>query len=101
MKKIIFILLVMSGLGMSAVARPLRQTVVSIIGENFYINGQPTYAGRVWNGHRVEGLLLNTRMVQATFDDLNPTTAARGPIRTPASGTRNAMFASLSPRCRK
>ena len=77
MKKIIFILLVMSELGISAVAGPLRQTIVSIIGEDFYINGQPTYAGRVWNGHRVEGLLLNTRMVQATFDDLNPTTAAR------------------------
>ena len=58
-------------------AGPLRKTAISIKGEDFYINGQPTYAGRVWNGHRVEGLLLNTRLVQATFDDLNPQTAAR------------------------
>ena len=53
------------------------QTVVSIVGEDFHINGKPTYAGRIWNGHRIEGLLLNSRMVQATFDDLNPATARR------------------------
>jgi hypothetical protein len=53
------------------------QTSVSIVGEDFYINGKPTYAGRTWNGNRVEGLLLNTRLVQATFDDLNPETAVR------------------------
>ena len=52
-------------------------TTVSIVGEDFHINGKPTYAGRVWNGHRVEGLLMNSRMVQATFDDLNPETAKR------------------------
>jgi hypothetical protein len=51
-----------------------RSTVVSIEGEDFYINGQPTYAGRQYRGHRVEGLLMNARMVQATFDDLNPET---------------------------
>ena len=54
-----------------------RQTTVSIVGEDFHINGRPTYAGRVWNGHRIEGLLMNSRMVQATFDDLNPDTAKR------------------------
>lgn len=52
-------------------------TTVSIVGEDFQINGKPTYAGRVWNGHRVEGLLMNSRMVQATFDDLNQETAKR------------------------
>lgn len=60
-----------------AAAGPLRHTVVSIAGEDFYINGRPTYAGRVWAGHRIEGLLLNARMVQAVFDDLNPQTATR------------------------
>lgn len=55
----------------------MSQTVVSISGEDFWINGQPTYPGRVWNGHRVEGLLLNSRMVQGVFDDLNPATRAR------------------------
>ena len=54
-----------------------RKTSVSIVGEDFHINGKPTYAGRNWNGHRIEGLLLNSRMVQAVFDDLNPQTAER------------------------
>jgi hypothetical protein len=57
------------------IAAPPGKTNVSIVGEDFYINGKPTYAGRTWQGHRIEGLLLNSRMVQATFDDLNPETA--------------------------
>ena len=60
----------------SAAAAP-GKTRVSIVGEDFHINGQPTYAGRFWKGHRSEGLLLNSRMVQATFDDLNSETATR------------------------
>ena len=49
-------------------------TRVEIAGEDFLIDGKPTYQGRQWQGHRIEGLLLNSRMVQATFDDLNPKT---------------------------
>ncbi len=52
-------------------------TTVSIVGDQFYINGAPTYAGRSWQGHRIEGLLFNSRMVQGIFDDLNPETAVR------------------------
>jgi len=52
-------------------------TVVSIQDGGFAINGRPTYAGRSWKGHRIEGLLFNSRMVQATFDDLNPDTRSR------------------------
>jgi hypothetical protein len=52
-------------------------TRIEIRGEDFWLDGQPTYPGREWNGHRVEGLLLNSRMVQATFDDLNPETRGR------------------------
>ncbi|MHC4294313.1 MAG: hypothetical protein ACYSTL_01875 [Planctomycetota bacterium] len=52
----------------------LRNTTVSIEGDAFYINGQPTYAGRTYKGMKVEGLLLNARMVQGIFDDLNPET---------------------------
>ncbi len=48
------------------------QTVVSIKGEKFYINNQPTYANASWQGFPVEGLLFNSRMVQGIFDDLNP-----------------------------
>jgi hypothetical protein len=51
-----------------------RKTEVSIQGESFLINGRPTYAGRTWQGHRIEGLLFNSRMVQGIFDDLNPET---------------------------
>ena len=61
----------------AAAAAPPGKTNVSIVGEDFHINGQPTYAGRSWNGHRIEGLLLNSRMVQGIFDDRNPATAAR------------------------
>ena len=50
------------------------QTVVSIEGNQFYINGKPTYEGRSWNGNKIEGLLMNSRMVQGVFDDLNPKT---------------------------
>ena len=60
-----------------AAAAPAPRTVVTIAGEDFQLNGQPTYARRSWQGHRIEGLLLNSRMVQATFDDLNPETVSR------------------------
>jgi len=52
-------------------------TEVAIVGDAFHINGQPTLKGRTWRGHRVEGLLPNSRMVQGVFDDLNPETRAR------------------------
>jgi len=51
-----------------------RKTAVSIVGDEFRINGRPTYPGRVWDGHRIQGLLLNSRMVQGIFDDRNPET---------------------------
>jgi hypothetical protein len=57
-----------------ASAADTRKTEVTIQGDQFFINGQVTYAGRSWKGHRIEGLLMNSRMVQATFDDLNPDT---------------------------
>lgn len=54
-----------------------RHTAVAIDGAAFTINGQLTYRGRMWNGQRIEGLLFNSRMVQATFDDLNHETRSR------------------------
>ena len=51
-----------------------RQTEVAIHGDSFRINGRPTYAGRRWHGQSIEGLLLNARMVQGIFDDLEPRT---------------------------
>ncbi len=61
-------------LAQSVQAQSSAKTKLTIVGEDFHINGKPTYAGRVWNGHRIEGLLMNSRMVQAVFDDLNPET---------------------------
>jgi hypothetical protein len=55
---------------------PKRKTKISIKGEQFYINGQPTFKGRVWNNYKIEGLLPNARMVQGIFDDQNPETAS-------------------------
>jgi hypothetical protein len=51
-----------------------RSTVVSINNEDFYINGKITYQGVSWKNVRIEGLLMNSRMVQGIFDDLNPAT---------------------------
>ncbi len=52
-------------------------TAVSIVADKFHVDGRPTYAGRSFRGYPLEGLLLNTRMVQATFDDANPATRSR------------------------
>ncbi|MFP4054982.1 MAG: hypothetical protein ACLFV7_14070 [Phycisphaerae bacterium] len=51
-----------------------RNTVVHIEGDRFFINGQPTYPGRSYQGNRVEGLLMNARLIQGVFDDRNPQT---------------------------
>jgi len=57
------------------------KTQIAIAGDAFWINGKPTYAGRSWRGLRIEGLLLNSRMVQGIFDDLNPDTRTRWAYR--------------------
>ncbi len=51
-----------------------QKTKVSITGNQFKINNELTYRGRAWQGHKIEGLLFNSRMVQGIFDDLNPAT---------------------------
>jgi hypothetical protein len=53
---------------------PQAITVVTIVGDDFHLNGRPTYEGRAWEGCRVEGLLMNARMVQGVFEDENPET---------------------------
>jgi hypothetical protein len=54
-----------------------RKTVVSIQTDRFLINGRLTYEGRSYHGIKIEGLLMNSRMVQGIFDDLNPETRSR------------------------
>ena len=53
------------------------RTEVTIRGDQFYLNGKPTYAGRSFQGRKIEGLLMNVRAVQAIFDDLNPATRSK------------------------
>ena len=76
----------MAGQGGSAAT---RRTAVTIVGDEFHINGTPTYQGRTWRTssgqeHRVQGLLMNARLVQGIFDDLNPST--RGQWAYPDTG---------------
>jgi hypothetical protein len=58
-------------------AAPKVRNEISIRGEDFFLNNKPTYGGRMWNGMKIEGLLMNVRAVQGIFDDLNPDTRAR------------------------
>lgn len=66
--KLLFAFVLMPGL------LAAQKTVVEIKGNAFYINGKPTYEGRYWKGNKIEGLLINSRMVQGVFDDLNKKT---------------------------
>lgn len=47
---------------------------VAIDGTRFLLNGAPPLAGRTYAGTPLDGLLLNSRMIQAVADDENPDT---------------------------
>ena len=53
---------------------PETQTVVSIEGDRFLIDGQLINRGRRWKDKPIEGLLFNSRMANAIIDDENPAT---------------------------
>lgn len=61
-------------LNLNLFSQKSRQTIVTINKDQFFINGKPTYEKRSWQGNKIEGLLLNSRMVQGIFDDRNPAT---------------------------
>ncbi|TVZ14910.1 hypothetical protein [Maribacter sp. MAR_2009_72] len=67
-------LLIMSIGSLANCSRINNKTSVSIQGDQFYINGELTYKDQYWEGNKIEGLLMNSRMVQGIFDDLNPET---------------------------
>jgi hypothetical protein len=61
---------------------PLRaaappKTEVAIEADVFRMNGRPTYPGRRYRGLKIEGLLMNSRMIQGIFDDQNPQTRSK------------------------
>jgi hypothetical protein len=68
----------LSTLGAPAITGPVfaqtRRTTVDIRGDEFFLNGRPTYEGRKYQGMKIQGLLMNSRMVQGIFDDENPET---------------------------
>lgn len=73
--KIILIIFLFSlSISLPSLAQSSRKTVVGISSDKFYINYELTYSGRTWNGNPIEGLMMNARMVQGIFDDLNPET---------------------------
>ncbi len=83
------------GSGVGSVGGTTVKTVVAIRGTAFSINGVVTFPGT-----RAEGLLLNSRMVQAAFDDENRLTATnwRYPDTGRWSADRNAReFATALP----
>src|SRR5687767_502715 len=64
----------------AAAAGPLAakpRTEIAIRGDEFILNGRPTYQNRTFRDAKIQGLLLNTRMVQGIFDDLNTETRDR------------------------
>lgn len=81
MSRMFFLMALFCGLfvwaGTSAGEFPHRKTRVGILQDRFTINGELTYKGRQWKGQPIEGLLMNSRMVQAIFDDMNPQTVER------------------------
>jgi hypothetical protein len=52
----------------------MTETIIAIERDRFLLGGRPTHEGRSWRGHRVEGLLFNSRMANAIADDENPAT---------------------------
>jgi len=47
---------------------------VEIEGEDWIVDGEVTHPGRSFRDHRIEGLLLNSRMANGVFDDCNALT---------------------------
>lgn len=79
-KNILLLLSVSAILGFACstgTALDQHRTTISIQGDDFYINGEITYRDRSWQGHRIEGLLMNARLVQGIFDDENQQTRVR------------------------
>lgn len=73
MKIICVLLFLILGLEPSLGKKHVK-TEVSINGEEFYINGHPTFEGKTWRGMNIQGLLPNARLVNGIFDDLTDST---------------------------
>ena len=87
--KLITLITVMTITTLAGICQSPPKTVVYIVEDQFFINGEPTYKDRHWNGHKIEGLLFNARMVQGIFDDQNEETAGR--FKYPDTGIWDAQ----------
>ncbi|MEY8528378.1 hypothetical protein [Bacteroides xylanisolvens] len=65
MKKLFILVISLLVVSVSLFAK----TVVSIKGDKICINGTETFKGKTWRGYSIEGLLPNSRMANAVFDD--------------------------------
>ncbi len=74
MREYIIIISTLALLSIGSLSQNKIQTVVEIKNDRFFINGRPTYKNRYWKGFKIEGLLMNSRMVQGIFDDFNSET---------------------------
>lgn len=77
MKRRNFLMTVPAATLVASVHAAAVKTTITIQGDRFFINGRPTYEGRSYEGMKIEGLLMNSRMVQGIYDDLNPDTRSR------------------------
>jgi hypothetical protein len=57
-----------------AAANPAKHTSVAIRGRDFFLDSKPSFAGRSFGGHSIQGLLFTSRMANAIVDDRNPQT---------------------------
>ncbi len=101
-----FVLILIAAFGIrGADAAEPRQTAVSIHGDAFHINGRPTYAGRTWKGHKIEGLLLNSAgwcRPRLTISIQKQRRNGRIPTRATGTPERNTReFVAAMPQWRK
>jgi len=89
----------LAALGARRISAAGGRTAVSIHGDAFLINGRPTYAGREYKDSKIEGLLMNSRVVQVSSTIRTRKRANAGGIPIRESGTRSAIRGNSSPPC--
>lgn len=72
--KNVIILLLFSLVVASCDETTYQKTEVAIVGDEFYVNGKPTFEGKTWRGMKIQGLLPNARLVNGIFDDKTDST---------------------------
>ncbi|EDY96552.1 hypothetical protein BACPLE_00995 [Phocaeicola plebeius DSM 17135] len=73
----------------------VHKTEVSIVGEEFYINGKPTFEGKTWRGMKIQGLLPNARLVNGILMTRRILRVINGRIRIRKYGMPTAIQESL------